>query len=139
MPWLEPPGDYQVKAGDKIRLQIRTGIFGPPVWLVEDTLALSTWEFFWGVVEGNDLILEVEKRPGIEGAPEIIEAGAVPGYVIAILAAAGLGLVGLLLVKDFRVWVGEGGIGFETSTSIPGFVVVAAGLGVGVWFLSRRA
>src|SRR4030095_15393315 len=139
MPWLEPPGDYQVKAGDKIRLQIRTGIFGPPVWLVEDTLALSTWEFISGVYEGNDLILERKKRPASWGPPEIIEAGAVPGYVIAILAAAGLGLVGLLLVKDFRVWVGGGGIGFETATRIPGCVRLAAGLGVGLWFLSRRA
>lgn len=139
MPWVRPPDDYEVRPGDLVRFRIGTlgGWFAPPIWAVEDAVALSDkYEFSAASYDGADLLLELRVAPPPEG-PEIIQAGALPGYVIALIAAAGLGLIALLIVKDFEIHVSDTGIDIGTRTSIPGVMVLAA-VGAGLLWLSQK-
>ena len=57
-----------------------------------------------GAYSGGDLIIVGRLALVDPDAPQVIQAGALPGYVIGLLAAAGVGLVGLLLVKILNSW-----------------------------------
>lgn len=138
MPYVEVPADYEVKPGDEIEFQISgLGWVSPPLWLVEQAIALSSkYEFQSARYEGTDLILECRVAAPPEG-PEIIQAGALPQLVIYALAAAGVGLVYFLIVKKVRVKL-PGGVEIETSDSVSGVMLLALA-GVGLYLFSRSA
>lgn len=141
MPYMEAPAGYAVGPGQQVEVTFRTGIFGvgsfgPPVWLVEQALEFTQWEFISGRYEGSDLILELRRAPIDPEAPEIIEAGAIPGLVqAAIVGVIGLGIT-FLIVKNVRVWCDGSGCGIQTEGSGTGLILIVA-LGAGLLFYLR--
>jgi hypothetical protein len=137
MPYVTPPDDYVLQPTDEFRLVVSVGFIQPPMWVIESAMRYNGYELIEGSYQNGDLVIVGRLAPRDPDEIEVIQAGAVPGYVIGILAAAGVGLIGLLIVKDFKIKVGAGGIDFETETSIPGFItVVLIGLGV-LWFAKK--
>jgi hypothetical protein len=132
--WATPPADYEVKPGDEVQFTINAGWLAPPLWLVEDAMTLSDkYELTSARYEGSDLIIECRIKPLPE--IEIIQAGALPAWIIAALVGGGLYL---LYVKNFKIKVSpEQGIEFETSTSTSAVLLLAA-LGAGLYWFSRK-
>jgi len=137
MSWETPPPNYEIKPGDEVQITLRTGVFGPPLWAIEDVFSVTSWEFLEGAYEESDLVLRLRKRAG-SGGPEIIQAAAIPGYIVGLLATLGIGIVAFLVVKDVRVWrTASGDWGVETETSIPAVVIIAA-VGAGLIWLGQK-
>jgi hypothetical protein len=133
--WATPPADYEVKPGDEVQFTLSgLGWLQPPLWLVEQAVSLSDkYEYQTAYYDGSDLVIECRVAP----APdiEIIQAGALPAWILAALLAAG---ITLLIVKDFKLKVSrEQGIEFETATSIPGFMTLAL-IGIGLLWLVKK-
>ena len=136
MPWIEPPADYEVKPGDLVRITLATAV-SPPEWAIEAALAFTDWELQGMAYQGSDLILEVKRRALDPDAPEIIQAGAVPAIITGLLITAGIGIITLLIVKDFKIWCDDAGCGIQTQSSITGTALVVA-LGVGLLWYSQK-
>src|SRR4029453_12550914 len=137
MPYVTPPDDYVLQPSDEFRLVVSVGFIQPPMWVIESAMRYNGYELIEGPYQNGDLVFVGPLAPRDPDEIEVIQAGAVPGYVIGILAAAGVGLIGLLIVKDFKIKVGAGGFDFETESSIPGFVTIAL-IGLGVLWLAKK-
>jgi hypothetical protein len=136
MPFVTVPDDYEVKTGDLVQIRLGVGFVQPPLWLVARAVG-NDWEFVSGVYENDDLILNLRRvAPEIE----IIQAGAVPTVITGLLAAAALGFVYWLIVKDFKVWINgeDGGWGFETRPSPLSMLPLLLMLGIGALWLAKK-
>src|SRR5262247_3460358 len=136
MPFVTVADDYEVKAGDLVQIRLGVGWVQPPLSAVALAVRLGDWEFVSGAYEGDDLVLNLRRT-----APEIeiIQAGAVPTIITGLLAAAALGFVYWLIVKDFKVWVGEGGVGIETRPSPSSVLPLVLILGIAALWLAKKS
>src|SRR5262245_5772952 len=136
MPFVSVADDYQIKAGDLVQIRLGVGFIQPPLSAVAMAVRLGDWEFVSGAYEGDDLVLNLRRT-----APEIeiIQAGAVGTIITGLLAAAALGFVYWLIVKDVKVWTDESGWHFETRPSPTAALPLILILGIAALWLAKKS